>query len=90
MVKLSPDEAAKLYDPTIIYRYDDDGDYIAAVEMWHQLHCLVQNSAVFELHTSAADSIMQNFIRKAIWAEHPFVFYGKENTQIEEVNHVGE
>ena len=33
---------------------------------------------------------VKNFIRKAIWAEEPFVFYGKENTQIEEVNHIGE
>ena len=89
MVKLSPDEAAKLYDPTIIYRYDDDGDYIAAVEMWHQLHCLVRNFAGLELFILLL-TIVQNFIRKAIWAEHPFVFYGRENTQIEEVNHVGE
>lgn len=39
MIKLSPEQASRLEDETV--RDEDEGYFVAGVEMWHQLHCLV-------------------------------------------------
>ncbi|RFU31580.1 hypothetical protein B7463_g4766, partial [Scytalidium lignicola] len=41
---LEPEEAERLPDPTVPYMLDGKQYYIGAIEMWHQLHCLVRFS----------------------------------------------
>lgn len=87
MIKLTPEEAAKLPDPTTIY-HDENEDYlVGGVEMWHQLHCLV--SGDYTSHTAKHRLTTKNMIRKVLWAEHPTIFYGKDSTVDKEAKHLG-
>lgn len=48
MIKLSPEQASRLKDETVWD--EEEGYFVAGVEMWHQLHCLVCLDPLFLTH----------------------------------------